>query len=174
MYIFVFLWTPVLLVPDPPPLGMIFSCFMVCIMIGSSLFSLLLLKQWTPGQTLQAAAIIFAFSTAFCTYTASPRASSGMRNASFAAFLVLETAIGLYFPSIGVLRSQLIPESHRATVTNWFRVPMNIITCVTLLAVNHPQVSADKRSIFASCTGLLITGVLVCSKFNTLLKTKTE
>ena len=64
---------------------------------------------------------------------------------------------------------QLIPESHRATVTNWFRVPMNVITCVTLLAVNHPSVSADKRSIFASCTGLLITGVVIASKFNNFM-----
>ena len=64
---------------------------------------------------------------------------------------------------------QLIPESHRATVTNWFRVPMNIITCATLLAVNHPSVAADKRSIFATCTGLLITGVVIASKFNTYM-----
>ena len=46
MYIFVFLWTPVLLIPksEDVPLGMIFSCFMVCIMIGSSLFSWFLKK----------------------------------------------------------------------------------------------------------------------------------
>lgn len=176
MYIFVFLWTPVLLVPDSKdvPLGMIFSCFMVCIMIGSSMFSHLLAKNWTPGHTLQAAATIFTAATAFCTYTANPNASLWMRNASFLAFLVLEGAIGLYFPSIGVLRSQLIPESHRATVTNWFRVPMNMITCATLLAVNHPTVAADKRSIFATCTGLLITGVLVASKYNAYAEQKSK
>ena len=172
MYIFVFLWTPVLLVPasgndGAPPLGMIFSCFMVCIMIGSSLFSHLLNeKMWTPGQILQAAATTFACCTAVCTYSAHPAANNAFRNTSFLAFLTLETAIGLYFPSIGTLRSKLIPESHRATVVSWFRVPMNIITCATLLAVNHPTVAADKRSIFATCTGLLITGVLVASKFN--------
>ena len=57
---------------------------------------------------------------------------------SFFSFLALELSIGLYFPSIGTLRGRLIPESHRATVTNWFRVPMNLITCATLLAVSHP------------------------------------
>merc|ERR1712015_157766 len=42
MYIFVFLWTPVLDVPSHPlPLGMVFACFMVCIMVGSSLYSIL-------------------------------------------------------------------------------------------------------------------------------------
>jgi hypothetical protein len=108
MYIFVFLWTPVMLVPDSDvPLGMIFSCFMVCIMIGSSFFSKLLAKDWTPGQTLQTSATIFAACTAICAVTAGPLASPILRISSFGAFLVLETAIGLYFPSIGVLRSQV-------------------------------------------------------------------
>ena len=89
------------------PLGMIFSCFMVCIMIGSSLFSTLMSKNWTPGETLQSAATIFAICTGFCTYTAHPNATNSKRNGSFMAFLLLETSIGLYFPSIGVLRSQV-------------------------------------------------------------------
>jgi len=167
MYIFVFLWTPVLLIPknNEVPLGMIFSCFMVCIMIGSSIFSWFNTKGWSAGETLKCSAVIFSICTAICTYTATPQANIVMRNITFMAFLMLETSIGLYFPSIGVLRSQLVPESHRATVTNWFRVPMNIITCATLMAVNHPTVAEDKRSIFATCTGLLITGVLVASKF---------
>ena len=33
MYIFVFLWTPVMM-PIQPPFGMVFACFMVAIMIG--------------------------------------------------------------------------------------------------------------------------------------------
>ena len=89
------------------PLGMIFSCFMVCIMIGSSLFSTLMSQNWTPGETLQSAATIFAICTGFCTYTAHPKATNSKRNGSFMAFLLLETSIGLYFPSIGVLRSQV-------------------------------------------------------------------
>ena len=40
MYIFVFLWTPVMNQSGSnPPLGMIFSAFMMCIMVGSSIFS---------------------------------------------------------------------------------------------------------------------------------------
>ena len=45
--------------------------------------------------------------TTICAYTASPKATFPMRNVTFGAFLMLETAIGLYFPSIGVLRSQV-------------------------------------------------------------------
>ena len=76
-------------------------------MIGSSLFSTLMSQNWTPGETLQSAATIFAICTGFCTYTAHPKATNSKRNGSFMAFLLLETSIGLYFPSIGVLRSQV-------------------------------------------------------------------
>ena len=37
MYIFVFLWTPVMM-PINPPFGMVFACFMVAIMIGKFTF----------------------------------------------------------------------------------------------------------------------------------------
>ena len=49
MYIFVFLWTPVL-GPANPPLGMVFACFMVAIMIGSSLYTLLLARGYTAER----------------------------------------------------------------------------------------------------------------------------
>jgi hypothetical protein len=116
------------------------------------------------------AAVVFAGCMSLTAVTAGPLATDNMRILTLMCFLVLEVSIGLYFPSIGCLRSQIIPEERRATVTNWFRVPMNIITCVTLLAINHPVVAADKRPIFATCTGLLITAVVVCSKFNAIQK----
>ena len=50
-----------------------------------------------------------------------PGATSVDTIISFLAFLLLEVAIGMYFPAISYLRSQVIPESHRANVMNWFR-----------------------------------------------------
>ncbi len=44
MYTFVFMWTPALVTPDSRdtlPYGTIFAAFMVCSMMGSSVFSLL-------------------------------------------------------------------------------------------------------------------------------------
>ncbi len=45
MYSFVFLWSPLMItavsaasIKDEIPFGLVFACFMVCIMIGSSLF----------------------------------------------------------------------------------------------------------------------------------------
>lgn len=36
--------------------------------------------------------------------------------------------LGLYFPCIGRLRGETIPDNLRANIMNWFRVPMNVIT----------------------------------------------
>lgn len=55
MYIFVFLWTPILdssQSASPWPLGLVFSCFMVCIMIGSSMNTLLLNRNIRPATIL--------------------------------------------------------------------------------------------------------------------------
>ena len=55
MYIFVFLWTPILDSSKSAsawPLGLVFSCFMVCIMIGSSVNTLLLNRNIRPSTIL--------------------------------------------------------------------------------------------------------------------------
>ena len=38
---------------------------------------------------------------------------------------------------------------------------MNIITCATLLAVNHPSVAADKRSILFVYIYLLLSFIVI-------------
>ena len=79
----------------------------------------------------------------------------------------------MYFPAISYLRSQVIPESHRANVMNWFRwvklgltglliftlrVPMNVVTCGALLCLHVDTISQDKRIVFAACLLLCIIG----------------
>jgi len=165
MYIFVFLWTPVL-DSDSTPLGMVFSCFMVCIMIGSSLFTFLESKGRRAEEILKLALYMVAFTMSVCCYTARPGGGSTIdKHISFAAFLVLEVGIGIYFPSISVLRGQVIPESHRANVMNWFRVPMNCLTCGALLSLKIDSISKDKRIVFAFCLAISLLGIVLCDKF---------
>ncbi len=69
------------------------------------------------------------------------------------------------FICFSLFLSRYIPESHRATVTNWFRVPMNLLTCGALLTVNLPSVAADKRAVFAMCAIALGGGAAAASAF---------
>ena len=56
-------------------------------------------------------------------------------------------------------KSQVIPESHRANVMNWFRVPMNIITCAALLCLHVDWISYDKRVVFGACLVICFMGL---------------
>merc|ERR1719420_1724898 len=49
------------------------------------------------------------------------------------AFVIFELCCGMYFPSICNLKSEAVPESHRATIYNLFRAPMNLIVVAVLL-----------------------------------------
>jgi hypothetical protein len=70
---------------------------------------------------------------------------------AFFAFLLYEVAVGMYFPAVGYLRSQIIPEQYRASIANWYRIPMNMFTCLSLLWFKN-NVHRDKE--FASDTAV--------------------
>jgi hypothetical protein len=56
---------------------------------------------------------------AVCLFTTGPDRSPLQIVISYFAFLILEVAIGMYFPAMSFAKSQIIPESHRANVMNW-------------------------------------------------------
>merc|ERR1740130_1976945 len=72
----------------------------------------------------------------------------------FAAFLLFEFSVGLYFPSVGVLKSDIVPENVRATMYNIYRIPLNAVV-VGLLLSNISMIKC-----FTLCAALL-TGALV-------------
>ena len=118
MYIFVFLWTPVL---DPGPgagagagagLGWVFSSFMLAMMLGSQLTSRLAASR-PQLSILRLCLVAMSASLAAAAVTSQPGLCSHpdlCRLGSFLSFLVLETAIGAYYPAISSLRSRYIPE----------------------------------------------------------------
>jgi len=158
MYIFVFLWTPVMM-PIQPPFGMVFACFMVAIMIGSSIYSLLISKGYKAGETLRMCLIIIGISLSVCAVFASPQRDSNSIMIIYFAFIMFEVAIGMYFPAMSFTKSQVIPEAYRANVMNWFRVPMNVITCAALLCLHVDWISYDKRLVFGACLVICFLGL---------------
>lgn len=174
MYTFVFLWTPIL-EPLSPPLGIVFSCFMLCIMIGSSVHSLLVARNCTAEYSLHNSCLLAL--TAFilsagaagvaCLY---PHYIVQCTIVTFIAFLLYEMAVGMYFPAIGYLRSQLIPEQYRASIANWYRVPMNIFTCMSLLWLKNLthirkeqfDTTVSSLKVFLMCITLLLVAIILC------------
>merc|ERR1719378_1845683 len=48
--------------------------------------------------------------------------------------MLFEFCVGLYFPSVGVLKSEVVPEHIRGTMYNIYRVPLNCVVVALLLS----------------------------------------
>jgi len=131
MYTFVFMWTPAILAGSPAntqlPFGIIFASFMVCVMVGSAIFSLLI-QRMTPEAICRIILIGSAVSMAVPVFVSSPFLL-------LLSFFVFEVCCGMWWPTIGTLRGQYIPESTRAALMNFFRVPLNLLVVMLLLQV---------------------------------------
>ncbi|KFM79688.1 hypothetical protein X975_13749, partial [Stegodyphus mimosarum] len=161
MYVFVFLWTPILDTKHPP-LGIVFSVFMVCIMIGSSIYQMSVYTKTEPQTMLLLAVVLATMSQCGCAIATSFEETNV--SIAYASFLVLEIAVGIYFPSIGYIKSECIPESHRANIMNWFRVPLNIITCIILLSLHGEINTSGNCVIFLLCSGMMLCCTFIMLK----------
>jgi len=134
MYVFVFMWTPAMTQlesshqqPVTLPFGLIFSTFMVCCMAGSSLFSLLVNDYNIKCESLTI--VIMLISTlCFLAYTLS---SSALL--TFLSMNLFEICVGMYFPTMGTMKSSIVPENQRAAIYNVYRIPLNFIVLLSLV-----------------------------------------
>jgi len=135
MFIFVFNWTPCLMEEGEPnpPFGHIFSGFMICCMLGSRLYAYL--TQW---MSLERVGMMALFLSMMCHASVILSSSVTLR---FFAFLLFEACVGMYFPMMGTLKGQVVPEEIRSTVYNIYRVPLNSIVVLTLVMKFETQLS---------------------------------
>ena len=157
IYIIIFLWTPIL-EPAKPTLGLVFSCFMVSILAGQATFQILSSRLVRTPLLLLLACSIAIIANMLCVTSTHPGRSD--TNATFIALLIFEFAVGIYFPCMGQLRSRIIPEQHRWSIMNWFRVPLNLIACIVLMLLHEDVFRHGNSMIFVICTGLLILSIL--------------
>lgn len=155
MYLMVFSWTPALQAASNTmslgeiPHGMIFSSFMVCIMIGSSLFVFFLKTQ--PAELFMRNMYIIGV-IAFVVTTLSSNVWE-----VYAALLTFEVICGLYFPAMGTMRAKYVPEMTRSAIMNYFRVPLNVIVCATLYK------NMENTMVFRFCA-LMMTIAVICQQ----------
>uniref|UniRef100_A0A3Q3GZF7 Molybdate-anion transporter n=1 Tax=Kryptolebias marmoratus TaxID=37003 RepID=A0A3Q3GZF7_KRYMA len=180
LYIFVFLWTPVL-DPHGPPLGIVFSCLMAASMVGSLLYRLATSTRYhlQPGHVLCLAVLMAFFSLFMLTFSTAP--GQPRPHDSFLAFLLLELACGLYFPAVSFLQGRVIPEEKRASVLAWFRLPLHLLACLGLLAL-HGEVSGTgggeagggTRHMFGGCAVMMLAALMAVVSLFTLGRNDTD
>lgn len=146
MYVFVFMWTPCLTSvsqTETLPFGLIFSTFMVSCMAGSSLFSIFITKY----RAERISVVVFLVA-AFCFLAITLTNSDTV---TFIAMNIFEVGVGMYFPSMGTMKSSIVPETQRAAIYNLYRIPLNFIVLTSLLTNLTPRVS------FIVCFFMLLT-----------------
>ena len=158
MFVFVFLWTPVL-DPAQPPLGIVFSCFMACVMIGGLMFEAAVARKVSPVRVIELAIFLGMASNLASSY-----ASANHPRKTFLAFLLMEFSCGLYFPAMNWVRRRILPEAHHAGIINWFRVPLNIIASIVLLVLHDTHSGKGITAIFGLCSVLMIVAEICTIK----------
>ena len=120
MFIFVFNWTPCLMEEGEPvpPFGHIFSCFMIMCMLGSRIFSYL--SAVMPIEQIGLMTMALSAVSHLMIVISSDVVIR------FFAFLVFEACVGLYFPMIGTLKGDIVPEDMRSTIYNIYRFPLHV------------------------------------------------
>lgn len=158
MYTFVFMWTPALKTPDEMAaegngglagvestadyLGLIFATYMVCVMLGSTLFQLFSVSKQTLYQ------IPLVMHTVACGAMFVTSISVGTAPTTvFVMFLLFETCVGVFYPAYGCIKSEKIPEEIRSAVMNIFRIPLNLFVLVLLMKIKY----FSSESVFMIC-----------------------
>jgi len=145
MYIFVLQWPMVIhdVLPGlQVPYGKVFSCFMACCMVGSSLLNHLL-KLGPPEKVMACMLLIGAL-----TFGAAALRKDSL-TVVLTAFFTFEGCVGVYFPLIGVLRGKYIPDKQRGMMMSLFRLPLNLIVSMVIVVV-QPRLG-PKGAMWCSC-----------------------
>merc|ERR1719231_389648 len=127
MFIFVFNWTPCLMEPKQPvpPFGHIFTGFMIFCLLGTRVYSYL-----SKTLAVEQIGLLVMLVSMGCHLTVYLFADVQIR---FVAFLAFEACVGLYFPMMGTLKGDIVPEDMRSTIYNIYRLPLNVIVLMPLL-----------------------------------------
>jgi len=152
MFVFVFLWTPVLQ-PAGPPLGIVFSSFMCCTWIGGSCWELYLKSKFQDTITVS-----WVLYSVMVLNGLAAVASANHPRTSFLIFLLIQFMCGIYFPTMGRLRAKLLPKVQHSAIMNWFRVPLNAVASYLLIDLHDSHSSHGITHIFTLCAGLLLCG----------------
>jgi MFS transporter, MFS domain-containing protein family, molybdate-anion transporter len=175
MYIFVLQWPPAIagaiqnFFKSPsiiPPYGTIFSCFMACCLLGSTMFGQLA-KMSIPTE-LFTVGMLSAATIAMSLATWTVKQSVMSLPLLIGSFFVFEACVGMYFPSIGTLRSRYVPDSHRSVIMNLFGIPLNVLVVSVFLSIHK----LGKVGALSISTGALGLATICMFNLNRIVRSK--
>jgi len=180
------------------PYGTVFSCFMACCLLGSTVFGQLTsssrvdkdgnskavsTESFAVGMLVLAAA---AMGTATMTIGSVPSALASLPvigkltglisspgavlSTLMLALFAFEACVGMYFPTIGTLRSKYFPDSHRGVVMNLFGIPLNAMVVTVFLSIER----LGARGALGVSTTALSLAALCGLKLKTLVNKSEE
>ncbi|KAF4658148.1 Molybdate-anion transporter [Perkinsus chesapeaki] len=132
-YIFVFMWTPALEQANSGvtvSLGLVFASFMTSCTLGSQIFRY---SRVVPSFNQSVVGTLRIVCLLALISQASVLMWPSLPWSVMVCFLAFEASVGVYYPTMGTLKAQIVPESHRSTMYNLFRVPLNLIVVGALL-----------------------------------------
>ncbi|KAL5416897.1 hypothetical protein PMIN04_007960 [Paraphaeosphaeria minitans] len=135
------------------PFGLIFAILMCCMMFGSMLYSnLSTLASSMPTKQMLIYTLVAA---SLCFFLP---AHIREEKVVLWCFCLFEVCCGIYYPSMGSLKSKLIEDGMRASVYTILRVPLNAFV---VLALSTTQEGEHHRNmVFTLCSGLLLVAAL--------------
>lgn len=147
MYLFVFFWSPALKAARassastrgiPPenggenapglPFGLIFASFMSAMMLGSMTTSAMNLTSNLKTSSRLTLHTVALAAIALVTPVLAKSSETGV----FWAFALFEICVGMYFPAMSKLKSEVVEERVRGKVYGMMRVPLNLFVVLAL------------------------------------------
>jgi len=142
MFVFVSAWWPAMnhftIFNEEVSGDTLFSMFMMACMCGASASTLL------GRDTSASMRLLLCFGAGIVAFAVMAYAAPHDTNSLFYprllvfGFLLFELCCGMYFPSVGVLKSNIVPEGVRGTVYNLYRLPLNAIVTMMLVSGLSP------------------------------------
>jgi len=116
---------------------------MLALMVGSKLYSIFIGSNTMDSKKLLLLSTFLAsFSFLICSFAVSDIFVDYLPYTiitCYYCFIVFEISIGIYLPSMIYLKSIVIPEKIRVTISNVIKIPSNIFICLALLWIHFVQ-----------------------------------
>lgn len=167
MYLFIFFWSAALksarmksggqAAEEELPYGVIFSCFMCAMMLGSAFFGL-----FSKHHNRESTAYVLMSVTLLTSACLSAAVLLENEMWLFWALCTIEASIGAYFPSMSFLKSEVVEDGVRGRVYSILRFPLN---CFVVIVHSLDQEGDKHRNrVFMMLAGLLMVVFFVVKR----------